>query len=90
MNEEQRAAFQKLEDSGYLPRLRDFAMSKCAPFFWSSQEAGQPPKILAQWDHLLRLAWPMGLASSSTWTTICVPSCATLDVNGSPVASGDR
>jgi hypothetical protein len=46
MNEEQKAAFQKLEDSGYLPRLREFAMSKCAPFFWSSQEAGQPPKIL--------------------------------------------
>ena len=46
MTEEQKAYLRQLEESGYLKQIREFAMARCAPFFWSSQEQGQPPKLL--------------------------------------------
>jgi hypothetical protein len=46
MTEEQKAYLRQLEESGYLNQIREFAMARCAPFFWSSQEPGQPPKLL--------------------------------------------
>lgn len=46
MTEEQKAYLRKLDESGYLNQIREFAMARCAPFFWSSQEHGQPPKLL--------------------------------------------
>jgi hypothetical protein len=36
----------ELEKSGYLKQVREFAMARCVPFFWSSQELGQPPRLL--------------------------------------------
>ena len=46
MNEQQKAGFRRLEESDYLPGLREFAMTRCAPFFWSFQpDPGQPLKI---------------------------------------------
>lgn len=36
----------QLEESGYINRLREFGMARYAPFFWSSQEPDQPPKLL--------------------------------------------
>jgi hypothetical protein len=46
MNEQQKAGFRRLEESGYLPGLREFATTRCAPFFWSFQpDPGQPLKI---------------------------------------------
>src|SRR5688572_10776555 len=30
----------------YLKQIREFAMARCAPFFWSRQEPGQPAKIV--------------------------------------------
>lgn len=45
MNEAQKAAFQRLEQNGYLPQLREFAMARCAPFFWSFQHGTGQPKI---------------------------------------------
>lgn len=46
MTEEQKAYLRELEASGYLKQIREFAMARCAPFFWSSQEPGQPAKIV--------------------------------------------
>lgn len=47
MSEEAKAAFQKFEDSGFLPRMRDLVMRRCAPFFWSrQQDALKPPRLL--------------------------------------------
>lgn len=46
MTDEQKAAFDQLEKSGYLNQLREFAMSKCAPFWWSTQEAPDKPATI--------------------------------------------
>ena len=47
MSEEAKAAFEKFEDSGFLPRMRDLVMRRCAPFFWSTQQdAFKPPRLL--------------------------------------------
>ena len=46
VDENQKAAFRELEKSGYLKPAREFAMARCVPFFWSTQQAGQPPRIL--------------------------------------------
>lgn len=46
MNEEQKEGFRKLEAAGYLNSIREFAMARSAPFFWSSQEKGHEPKLL--------------------------------------------
>lgn len=37
MSDDQKAAFLQLEKSGYLPGLREHAMARCVPFFWSSK-----------------------------------------------------
>jgi hypothetical protein len=42
-----KAKFKELEDNGYLPQLRAFAMSKCAPIFWATQDSlDEAPKVL--------------------------------------------
>jgi hypothetical protein len=46
MDEKQKEGFRALEKSGYLKQVREFAMARCVPFFWSSQEPGQPPRLL--------------------------------------------
>src|SRR5687767_2048468 len=46
MNAQQKAYLAKLEESGYLKQIREFAMARCAPFFWSSKEKGTPAKLL--------------------------------------------
>jgi hypothetical protein len=46
MNEQQKTYVRKLQESGYLSQLRQFAMARCAPFFWSMQEPGKPPALL--------------------------------------------
>jgi len=46
VTEEQKAYLHQLEEVGYLKQIREFAMARCAPFFWSTQEAGQPAKLL--------------------------------------------
>lgn len=46
MDEKQKAGFRELEKSGYLKQVREFAMARCVPFLWSTQEAGQPPRLL--------------------------------------------
>lgn len=46
MEQWQKEGFDRLEKRGYLPMLRELAMNMSAPFYWSSQENGQPPKIL--------------------------------------------
>ena len=46
MNNAQKAAFRQLEESGYIPQLRAFAMARCVPFFWGTQEPGKPARIL--------------------------------------------
>ena len=43
---EQKAYLTQLEESGYPRQIREFAMARCAPSFWSSQEPGQPAKIV--------------------------------------------
>ena len=43
MHEAQKAAFKKLEDSGYLKSIREFAMARCAPFFWTFEPGGDQP-----------------------------------------------
>lgn len=46
MDEKQKAGFRELEKSGYLKQVREFAMARCVPFLWRTQEAGQPPRLL--------------------------------------------
>jgi hypothetical protein len=46
MDERQKEGFRELEKSGYLKQVREFAMARCVPFFWSTQEASEPPKLL--------------------------------------------
>lgn len=47
MSEEAKVAFQKFEASGFLPRMRELVMRRCAPFFWSTQQdALKPPRLL--------------------------------------------
>jgi len=46
MDERQKEGFRELEKSGYLKHVREFAMARSVPFFWSTQEASQPPKLL--------------------------------------------
>jgi hypothetical protein len=46
MDERQKEGFRELEKSGYLKQVREFAMARCVPFFWSTQESGQPPRLL--------------------------------------------
>ena len=46
MNEKLTAQVQRLEDSGYLNQIREFAMARSAPFFWSRQPPNQDPELL--------------------------------------------
>jgi hypothetical protein len=46
VDEKQKEGFRELEKSGYLKQVREFAMTRCVPFFWSTQEAGHPPRLL--------------------------------------------
>lgn len=45
MDPETKAKFQALENNGYLKGLREFAMARCAPFFWSYQQPNGSMKI---------------------------------------------
>ncbi len=44
VDEKQKQEFRDLEKSEYLKQIREFAMARCVPFFWSMQENG---KLLA-------------------------------------------
>ena len=46
MDETHKAEFRKLEDAGYLNGIREFAMARSAPFFWSAQMVGDRPRLL--------------------------------------------
>jgi hypothetical protein len=46
VDEKQKEGFRELEKSGYLKQVREFAMARCVPFFWSTQEHGHPPRLL--------------------------------------------
>lgn len=46
MDEIQKAKFRELEAAGYLNGIREFAMARSAPFFWSAQMEGPNPRLL--------------------------------------------
>lgn len=46
MDEKQKAGLNALEKAGYLPALRELAMSLCAPFYWSIIDEKGQAKIL--------------------------------------------
>jgi len=46
VDETHKAKFKELEDAGYLNGIREFAMARSSPFFWSAQMEGPNARLL--------------------------------------------